>query len=395
MSQPPPQPPAQAPPPAAPAQPQVAKGMLPRRLGIAAPPPGGAPEGPGGLQRPGDALMTSSPYLKSMALLDSLDLQQLMAGGDLAPARRRRPRARPESGRGARRRGKERAIRRARAATRARSRGSAPRRRAAARPGAGAAARRPGAATRIWPTPPRRSVDSPNLSALSAVATQADSSPAYGTQTTARPAAPRRRAPRRRPSTQRGLGRADGRVRAEPAAHLEPRAAHGDGARAASSLCRRGRETPRTQAAAVAGARRRGAEPRDLSLPAASGGLPPRPPPGALARRAEAGAPTTTATTAAAAAATATAKQRKDIRRERNREHARISRERKRQKLEHLQEENDALRRKEQVLVDERDRLRERLSTVEHENSQLRTWIRTNSGDDAEPPPPPARSPDL
>ena len=57
--------------------------MLPRRLGIAAPPPGGAPEGPGGLQRPGDALMTSSPYLKSMALLDSLDLQQLMAGGDL------------------------------------------------------------------------------------------------------------------------------------------------------------------------------------------------------------------------------------------------------------------------------------------------------------------------
>ena len=82
-------------------------------------------------------------------------------------------------------------------------------------------------------------------------------------------------------------------------------------------------------------------------------------------------------------------KMRKDVRRERNREHARISRERKRQKLEHLQEENDALRRKEQVLVDERDRLRERLSTVEHENSQLRTWIRTNSGDDAEPPPPP------
>ena len=35
------------------------------------------------------------------------------------------------------------------------------------------------------------------------------------------------------------------------------------------------------------------------------------------------------------------------MRRERNREHARISRERKRQKLEHLQEENDALRRAE------------------------------------------------
>ncbi|KAK7233761.1 hypothetical protein SO694_00101080 [Aureococcus anophagefferens] len=95
MSQPPPQPPAQAPPPAAPAQPQVAKGMLPRRLGIAAPPPGGAPEGPGGLQRPGDALMTSSPYLKSMALLDSLDLQQLMAGGDTGAARRRRAPQRP------------------------------------------------------------------------------------------------------------------------------------------------------------------------------------------------------------------------------------------------------------------------------------------------------------
>ena len=220
MSQPPPQPPAQAPPPAAPAQPQVAKGMLPRRLGIAAPPPGGAPEGPGGLQRPGDALMTSSPYLKSMALLDSLDLQQLMAGGDLAPARRRRPRARPESGRGARRRGKERAIRRARAATRARSRGSAPRRRAAARPGAGAAARRPEAPrTRVWPTPPpRRSVDSPNLSALSAVATQADSSPAYGTQTTARPAAPRRAAPR----AARPFERAQAPLKAAPTAASGP-----------------------------------------------------------------------------------------------------------------------------------------------------------------------------
>ena len=87
--------------------------------------------------------------------------------------------------------------------------------------------------------------------------------------------------------------------------------------------------------------------------------------------------------------------QRKDVRRERNRQHARVSRERKRQKLEHLQEENDALRRKEQVLVDERDRLRERLSAIEHENSQLRTWISKNSdgttitGSDPLPPPPP------
>ena len=120
------------------------------------------------------------------------------------------------------------------------------------------------------------------------------------------------------------------------------------------------------------------------------------------------------------------------MRRERNREHARISRERKRQKLEHLQEENDArsgvrlgrgstfafdgrrlsavsrrrasrktrhstrveesprdarrgiatqaLRRKEAVLVDERNRLRERLSHVEHENAQLRAWIRQHRG---------------
>jgi len=67
--------------------------------------------------------------------------------------------------------------------------------------------------------------------------------------------------------------------------------------------------------------------------------------------------------------------KRRDVRRERNREHARISRERKRQKLEHLQEENDALRRKEQVLVDERNRLRVRLDGAEHENAGMRAYI--------------------
>ena len=67
--------------------------------------------------------------------------------------------------------------------------------------------------------------------------------------------------------------------------------------------------------------------------------------------------------------------RRRDVRRERNREHARISRERKRQKLEHLQEENDALRRKEQVLVDERNRLRMRLDEQERQNAGLRAYI--------------------
>ena len=66
--------------------------------------------------------------------------------------------------------------------------------------------------------------------------------------------------------------------------------------------------------------------------------------------------------------------RRRDVRRERNREHARISRERKRQKLEHLQEENDALR-KEQVLVDERNSLRMRLDEQERQNAGLRAYI--------------------
>ena len=89
--------------------------------------------------------------------------------------------------------------------------------------------------------------------------------------------------------------------------------------------------------------------------------------------------------------------QRKDVRRERNRQHARVSRERKRQKLEHLQEENDALRRKEQVLVDERNRLRMRLDEQERQNAGLRAYIQRHRhllGDVAAavlaPAPPPA-----
>ena len=100
--------------------------------------------------------------------------------------------------------------------------------------------------------------------------------------------------------------------------------------------------------------------------------------------------------TAARARASADARRR-DVRRERNREHARISRERKRQKLEHLQEENDALRRKEQVLVDERNRLRMRLDEQERQNAGLRAYIQRHRhllGDVAAavlaPAPPPA-----
>ncbi|KAK7249270.1 hypothetical protein SO694_00047049 [Aureococcus anophagefferens] len=82
--------------------------------------------------------------------------------------------------------------------------------------------------------------------------------------------------------------------------------------------------------------------------------------------------------------------QRKDVRRERNRQHARVSRERKRQKLEHLQEENDALRRQEAALMDQRDRINARLLRVEYENRALRAWIQNHAGDGAPPPPPAA-----
>ncbi|KAH8089988.1 hypothetical protein JL720_6284 [Aureococcus anophagefferens] len=82
--------------------------------------------------------------------------------------------------------------------------------------------------------------------------------------------------------------------------------------------------------------------------------------------------------------------QRKDVRRERNRQHAGVSRERKRQKLEHLQEENDALRRQEAALMDQRDRINARLLRVEYENRALRAWIQNHAGDGAPPPPPAA-----
>ncbi|KAJ1444712.1 hypothetical protein M885DRAFT_580435 [Pelagophyceae sp. CCMP2097] len=68
-----------------------------------------------------------------------------------------------------------------------------------------------------------------------------------------------------------------------------------------------------------------------------------------------------------------TEKARKDIRRERNREHARISRERKRRKLEYLQEENDQLRRKSSQLL-------EALAAAERELSQLREWSENAGG---------------
>eukprot|EP00628_Pelagophyceae_sp_CCMP2097_P020535 CAMPEP_0184239656 /NCGR_PEP_ID=MMETSP0976-20121227/27495_1 /TAXON_ID=483370 /ORGANISM="non described non described, Strain CCMP2097" /LENGTH=106 /DNA_ID=CAMNT_0026544873 /DNA_START=29 /DNA_END=346 /DNA_ORIENTATION=- len=62
------------------------KDMLPRKLGVSVPPPqgdpraGGAPHAGHGGQNP---ILNSSPYMKSMAMLDGLDLQQLMSGGDL------------------------------------------------------------------------------------------------------------------------------------------------------------------------------------------------------------------------------------------------------------------------------------------------------------------------
>lgn len=68
-------------------------------------------------------------------------------------------------------------------------------------------------------------------------------------------------------------------------------------------------------------------------------------------------------------------KVRRDLRRERNREHARISRERKRRKVEHLTEENDVLQRERLAALDECCRLRDMLARSEHENARLRQWI--------------------
>ena len=68
-------------------------------------------------------------------------------------------------------------------------------------------------------------------------------------------------------------------------------------------------------------------------------------------------------------------KVRKDLRRERNREHARISRERKRRKVETLTEENDTLQRQRMHALEECCRLRDALARSEHENARLQAWI--------------------
>lgn len=64
-----------------------------------------------------------------------------------------------------------------------------------------------------------------------------------------------------------------------------------------------------------------------------------------------------------------------ELKRKRNREHARLSRQRKRQRVEVLQEDNDALRRSNTAVIDENARLRDRLSRAEHEIHRLRSWI--------------------
>ena len=66
---------------------------------------------------------------------------------------------------------------------------------------------------------------------------------------------------------------------------------------------------------------------------------------------------------------------RKKMLRERNRVHARLSRQRKRQRLEALQEENDALTRDCKMAREEISRLRGLLEECDYENSRLRAWV--------------------
>mmetsp|Transcript_13112 Transcript_13112/g.42732 ORF Transcript_13112/g.42732 Transcript_13112/m.42732 type:complete len:132 (+) Transcript_13112:199-594(+) len=66
---------------------------------------------------------------------------------------------------------------------------------------------------------------------------------------------------------------------------------------------------------------------------------------------------------------------RKKMLRERNRVHARLSRQRKRQRLEALQEENDALTRECKMARDEISRLRGLLEECDYENARLRAWV--------------------
>lgn len=90
---------------------------------------------------------------------------------------------------------------------------------------------------------------------------------------------------------------------------------------------------------------------------------------------------------------------RKAMLRERNREHARLSRQRKRQRLEQLQDENETLSRDCKAARDECARLRDLLERCDHENARLRSWIdsiiapRSPVATHAAPPPPPAYAP--
>mmetsp|Transcript_9381 Transcript_9381/g.14430 ORF Transcript_9381/g.14430 Transcript_9381/m.14430 type:complete len:154 (-) Transcript_9381:362-823(-) len=66
---------------------------------------------------------------------------------------------------------------------------------------------------------------------------------------------------------------------------------------------------------------------------------------------------------------------RKKLLRERNRIHARLSRQRKRQRLEALQEENTTLQRDCKKAHEEILRLRGLLEECDNENSRLRAWV--------------------
>lgn len=66
-----------------------------------------------------------------------------------------------------------------------------------------------------------------------------------------------------------------------------------------------------------------------------------------------------------------------ELRRERNREHARVSRERKRQRIEHLEGENMRLRQEIDAIRHDRAQISARLSYIEHENTRLREWARS------------------
>ncbi|KAJ8600395.1 hypothetical protein CTAYLR_001416 [Chrysophaeum taylorii] len=72
-------------------------------------------------------------------------------------------------------------------------------------------------------------------------------------------------------------------------------------------------------------------------------------------------------------------KKQLDMKRKRNREHARLSRQRKRQKIEILQEDNDALRCANAILQEETTHLRERLAQAEREIHRLLAWFEHNT----------------